>query len=340
MKRVLLPVWIFFILVSCTSTRIFPATRVPETAATVATAILIPGTLTQNGDSAPGELALSHVRSMSNQIGPRPAGTWEEAQTAQYIVTTLERLGYRPEIQPFTVREKDRAIDSQNLIALKQGLSPHEIIVGGHYDSVAAGKGADDNASGVGVMLEVAKRIKDVPTPYTIRFVFFGAEEIGLEGSKYYASQMMEQEIQKTLAMINLDSLIAGDVAYVYGDAGSQGAIRDWALQFAKAKDLDLQTQPGTKPEYPPGTTGDWSDHAPFKTLGIPYAYFESTNWMLGDQDGFIQVSPEYGENGKIWHTRYDTLEYIDTTFPGRIREKLSLFVIVLEGILTEYQAP
>jgi hypothetical protein len=140
--------------------------------------------------------------------------------------------------------------------------------------------------------------------------------------------------------MINLDALIAGDIAYVYGDAGDKGVIRDWALKYAEEQNLDLQTQPGTNPKYPPGTTGDFSDHAPFKALGIPYTYFESTNWMLGAKDGYTQVSTEYGENGKIWHTKYDTLEYINTTFPGRIQEKLNLFVTVLQGILTEYQLP
>jgi hypothetical protein len=115
--------------------------------------------------------------------------------------------------------------------------------------------------------------------------------------------------------------------------------IRDWALNFAQEHDLALQTQLGENPEYPAGTTGDWSDHAPFKAAGIPYAYLEATNWTLGDKDGYTQVSTEYGENGEIWHTEYDTLEYINETFAGRMQERLQLFVIVLEAILTEFDA-
>ncbi len=282
----------------------------------------------------------AHITSIADEIGPRPTGTESEAQTAAYIIASLKALGYAPESQPFTAIRKNGVVHSANVIAVKQGLSPQEIIVGAHYDSVQVGTGADDNASGIAVLLEVAERIKDISTPYTIRFILFGAEEIGLEGSKYYASQMEAEEIQNTIAMINLDSLIAGDIAYVYGDAGEAGVMRDWTLEYAKEHNLDLQTQPGANPEYPSGTTGDFSDHAPFKALGIPYTYFESTNWRLGDQDGYVQVSPEYGENGKIWHTRYDTIEYIDTTFPGRIQERLNLFVTVLEGILAEFQAP
>jgi hypothetical protein len=110
-------------------------------------------------------------------------------------------------------------------------------------------------------------------------------------------------------------------------------------LNFAQEHDLPLQTQSGENPEYPAGTTGDWSDHAPFKAAGIPYAYLEATNWTLGEKDGYTQVSTEYGEDGEIWHTEYDTLEYINSTFPGRIQERLSVFVTVLEAILTQFEA-
>jgi alkaline phosphatase isozyme conversion protein len=336
MNKVLTALLVTVLLVSCTSPTVtIPVTDTPAVPIPQATRTLVP-----LEGSVPGQIAFSHVTFIANEIGARPTGSEKESQTAQYIVTTLQDLGCTPEIQPFTAIGKNGIVNSANVIAVKQGLSSQEIIVGAHYDSVRIGTGTDDNASGIGVLLEVAERIKDIPTPCTIRFILFGGEEIGLEGSKYYAGQMKEEDIRNTVAMINLDSLIAGDIAYVYGDEGDNGIIRDWALEYAKEQNLDLQTQAGSNPEYPAGTTGDFSDHAPFRAIGIPYTYFESTNWSLGDRDGYTQVSPEFGENGEIWHTQYDTLEYIDTTFPGRIRERLNLFVMVLHGILTEYQVP
>jgi alkaline phosphatase isozyme conversion protein len=284
-----------------------------------------------------GQIAYAHVEAISEGIGPRAAGTEAEAKTAQYIVLEFEKLGYVSELHPFTATVKGNTINSANVIAIKRGASPLEIIVGTHYDSVSVGEGADDNASGVAVILEVARRIKDQQTPYTIRFVLFGAEEVGMQGSQYYVDQMTAEQIQNTIAMINLDSVTAGDIAYIYGDAGERGAIRDWALDFAEENGLAMQTQLGENPEFPLGTTGDWSDHAPFKSIGIPYIYLESTNWTLGNKDGYTQVSTEYGEDGEIWHTEYDTLEYINTTFPGRMQERLNLFVVVLEAILTEF---
>ena len=56
-----------------------------------------------------------------------------------------------------------------DVIAVKEGVSEEMIIFGAHYGSGNEGKGADDNASGVAVMLEAARMLKDVKTPYTIK---------------------------------------------------------------------------------------------------------------------------------------------------------------------------
>lgn len=297
-------------------------------------------TSTSEPEIPAGQIAYAHVEALSEDIGPRLAGTAGEAEAARYIVLEFERLGYVSELRPFSVTVKGKVINSANVVAIKPGASAQEIIVGAHYDSVNVGKGADDNATGVAVILEVAERLRAQETAYTIRFILFGAEEVGLQGSEQYVRQMSGDQIQNTIAMINLDSVTAGDLAYIYGDEGEKGAIRDWALAFAQDHNLELQTQPGENAKYPAGTTGDWSDHAPFKNAGIPYTYFESTNWTLGDKDGYTQVDTKYGVDGEIWHTEYDTLEYINATFPGRIQERLNLFVTVLEAILTEYYVP
>jgi Zn-dependent M28 family amino/carboxypeptidase len=337
---------LLFVLAACqassntpvpTATSLPPKVATPTIVESTSTAM---ATATSEPEKPAGEIAYAHVEAISEGIGPRTAGTAKESETAQYIILEFERLGYVSELRPFTVTEKGKRINSANVIAVKAGVSTQEIIVGAHYDSMKVGKGADDNATGVAVILEVAERIKDQETPYTIRFILFGAEELGLLGSKYYVGQMLDDQIQNTIAMINLDSVTAGDMAYIYGDQGEEGVIRNWALDFALEHDLPLQTQPGENPEYPAGTTGDWSDHAPFKEAGIPYTYLEATNWELGDKDGYTQVNTKYGEDGEIWHTKYDTLEYINETFPGRMQDRLRLFVTVLEAILTDFQLP
>ena len=284
------------------------------------------------------EVARPLIRDFTT-IGPRVAGSQAETQTAQYISDVFKALGYSPETQSFTADAGNTTISSANVVAEKKGASNQVIIVGAHYDSTEAGPGADDNASGVAVMLETAKLVQNTQTPYTIRFIAFGAEESGLLGSYAYLNQMSQEDFENTIAMIDLDSLIAGDIAYVYSDEGQQSVVRDWALSWAVGNGLNLQTIKNVDLTDPATGKGS-SDYAPFKDAGIPFAFFQSTNWTLGDQKGHAQVDPRFGEQGVIRHTKFDTLEYLDTTFPGRVDEHLNLFISVLFNLLTQYEAP
>jgi len=65
-------------------------------------------------------------------------------------------------------------------------------------------------------MLEVAAVLADYKTQGAIKFIAFGAEEMGLRGSRYYAEHMSEKDIANTVTMIDLDSVGAGDFFYVY----------------------------------------------------------------------------------------------------------------------------
>jgi alkaline phosphatase isozyme conversion protein len=277
-----------------------------------------------------GSMAYEHTKYLSEEIGSRVYGTSGETAAKEYIEEQFEQMGYVPQVQPFTFTKRGTDYSSANVIAYKAGKSSKQVIVGAHYDSVATGNGADDNASGVGVMLEVADVLKNISTPYSIVFVAFGAEEGGLNGSNFYANQMTADDIENTVGMINLDSLAVGDKMYVHGSADVAGFIRDQALNIAEKKKLDIGINPGLNPDYPAGTTGDWSDHAPFNKLGIPFAYFESTNWEIGDLDGYEQTE----EYGGVWHTKNDTLSFIETAYPGRIQERLSTYSQVLTELL------
>lgn len=279
-----------------------------------------------------GKQAYKHTEFLAEEIGARVAGSDSEKEARAYIMRELTKSGYQPVQQDFTYTRKQVTKNSSNVIGVKEGKSAKQIIVGAHYDSVGVGTGADDNASSVGVILETAEALKKKNLPYTIKFVFFGAEEEGLQGSKYYVSSMTEKEKSNTVAMINLDSLLAGDKIYVYGSEGEGGWIRDLALKIAKQRNIPLETNPGLNPDYPKGTTGDWSDHAPFKDAGFPIGYFEATNWELGDQDGYTQTV----KHGAIWHTKKDDLDFLEQEFPGRTEEHLNQFTRILTELLTD----
>jgi alkaline phosphatase isozyme conversion protein len=277
-----------------------------------------------------GEVAYQHIKYLSDKIGSRVAGSQKEKEASQYLVEQLKLLGLNPKIQEFTYVRQGTTYHSQNVIASISGKSSKELIIGAHFDSVGVGSGADDNASSVGVVLETLQSLSNKKTPYSLKIIFFGSEEVGLQGSKYYVSQMTEAEKKNSIAMINLDSLIAGDYLYVYGDQGGKGKLRDLVLQIADKRKVDMITNPGLNPEYPAGTTGDWSDHAPFKNAGIPYCYFEATNWEIGDLDGYTQTV----KHGEIWHTPNDNLAFIEKEFPGRVQEHLYGFTTVLTELI------
>ena len=59
-------------------------------------------------------------------------------------------------------------------------------MAGGHLDSVTAGPGINDNASGSATLLEIARQLAGTPPAHTIRFAWWGAEELGLLGSRHY----------------------------------------------------------------------------------------------------------------------------------------------------------
>lgn len=284
-----------------------------------------------------GSIARSHIEALT-AIGARVSGSGNERAAAQYIVEVFTRLGYTPETETFSAWDEDEyEFTSKNVIAVKQGKSPREIIIGAHYDSGNESLGADDNASGVGVLLEVAEHIAQIETPYTIRFIAFGSEENDLDGSYHFTALMTQAEVDNTIAYINLDSLAAGDIPYVYSDEGQDAFLRDWVLAWAGKNGQPLQTIRNV--DLTDG--GDYvADYGAFADRDIPYIYFEATNWTLGDRDGYTQVNPQYGDEGYIWHTQYDNLTYLDVTFPGRVDEHMRVFVSALYAICTEFELP
>lgn len=262
-------------------------------------------------DEVTGELAYAHVHYLSEEIGARLAGTAQEEEAADYIAGEFERIGYQVEVQPFSVFGD--TLYSQNIVATKPGKFAQTVIIGAHYDSVSERSctdgntltGAGDNGSGVGVMLEVAEVLAEYKTRANIVFIAFGAEEVGLWGSEYYVNQMTDQEIADTVAMINLDSVGAGDHFYVYsGIDDNPGWARDLALNIGHGMGYDLRTSPESEC-FAWGTTGDWSDHVLFRAVGIPIAYFEWMNWDIEPCGGI-----ESEELGWIMHSCLDNLDY------------------------------
>ena len=182
--------------------------------------------------------------------------------------------------------------DSQNIIATrkpKKVKNPEIVYVTAHYDSVPYAPGANDNASGTSMLLELAKILKSYPIDKEIRFIACGAEEIGLNGSKYYVSQLTKDELDRSCANFNMDMIATSaescDILYADTIDGNENLVTE--SMTASGYRLGNEVLSIGK--------GSSSDHAPFGEAGIPSACF-----IWGDKDGNLE---EY------YHTPQDTIE-------------------------------
>ncbi|MCL6648401.1 MAG: M20/M25/M40 family metallo-hydrolase [Chloroflexi bacterium] len=155
------------------------------------------------------------------------------------------------------VRAERMTIASENVIATRPGRSEKALVVGAHLDSVEGGPGANDNASGVALTLELARVLAATPTAAELRFILFGAEENGLIGSQAYVQQLSESEVGRIVGMVNLDMVGIEVRLTAAGASGLSVPAREKAAELGR-----------NLPESPNGGAG--SDHASFARRGIP----------------------------------------------------------------------
>lgn len=279
---------------------------------------------------------MTHVRVLSEDIGARPTGSRAELDAAAYIRARFEAWGYIVREQEFTAVAAMNAIVSRNIIAYHPDYADTvtgALIVGAHYDSVTAGTGAGDNASGVAVMLAVAEALATQSVMRPVVFVAFGAEEAGKHGSEFFVERLTPDDIASLYAMVNVDTVGAGDHLYAYAgtaspaldytDAYVPGPIwaRDQVLTLGAELGIPVRTSPATSWN---GFTGTWSDHAAFAVRGVPVVYLERWNWDVGSDPNWGQETAQ----GDILHTSQDTLASVDPAKLLPVAELLGAFVV------------
>lgn len=214
------------------------------------------------------------IRTLAKDIGPREATSAAFYQAADLVQDRLDQLGY------VTSRQSVRAPAgvswgvpvksgrSVNVIADPPDFdagSPH-LIVGAHLDTVPQAPGAEDNASGVAAVLELARLATRAATRLPVRFVAFGAEEPRGEGeawhhfgSKRYVRGMDPRERQAMRGMVSLDrvGVSAPAVPVCTGGVGSTVVQRS-LLQAAESVDVPADACVNTG-----------SDHYSFELKGM-----------------------------------------------------------------------
>ena len=216
-------------------------------------------------DLPPGAIAVGYIQYMSDNLGARSAFTYRELEAAVWIVEELLAMGHDWDniaVQEFTYWDavdmelglfgplnwwmvtspmilgvgrdyqlrEDRV--SQNVVLTIPGQSERTIIVGAHYDSPPYAS-ASDNASGTALLMESAQRMMELENYYTIVYVFFGAEEVGLIGAYYYIESLTARERDNIVMMVNADVLIEGP--YILYGAAAMPVLTDALLDEIRA---------------------------------------------------------------------------------------------------------
>jgi hypothetical protein len=203
-------------------------------------------------------------------------------------------------------RSKPFFYDLKNIACDKLGSTNNTIVVSAHYDSrtedlndsKARAPGADDNASGVSVLLEVARILSKLSLEHSISFVLFSGEEQGKWGSKYYAELIDEGDVDLDL-LINLDMVgfppEGSNSVLVEYDNGNVVQDNDkYSQKIAKlTKDIASKY---TSLNATLGILGN-ADYLPFEALGYT---------VIGFHDNGVTKNPNYHESNDT----FDTLDY------------------------------
>ncbi|PWG05557.1 M28 family peptidase [Polaribacter aquimarinus] len=232
----------------------------------------------------------------SDKLEGRQTGTEGEKKAADYIRKRFEELklsekGTNGYLQAFTFKPKtnphdevkfdvngDGSITGNNIIGFLDNKAENTVIIGAHYDHLGYGgdgslyrdsikaihNGADDNASGVAIMLNLAAKLKNKNINNNYLFIAFSGEEMGLLGSNYFVKNPTI-DVKKVSYMINMDMvgrLKKDSTLAVYGTGTSP--IFKQTLRSHNNNFKLIQKESGVGP----------SDHTSFYLADIPVLHF------------------------------------------------------------------
>ncbi|WP_404957550.1 M28 family metallopeptidase [Streptomyces sp. 147326] len=214
----------------------------------------------------PPDIPLANVKAHLSQLstiaanngGNRAHGRAGYKASIDYVKAKLDAAGFTTTLQTFT----SSGATGYNLIADWPGGDPNSVLMAGaHLDSVTSGAGINDNGSGSAAVLETALAVSRAglqPTKH-LRFGWWGAEELGLVGSKYYVNNLPTAERAKFSGYLNFDMIGSPNPGYfVYDDDPTiEQTFKNYYAGLGVPTEIE--------------TEGDGrSDHASFKNAGIP----------------------------------------------------------------------
>lgn len=293
------------------------------------------GVISPAGDKTipSGEFAFFHVRKLASPgFRGRAPGDKGADRAGRYIADQFKRIGCRPagdgctyfeslqEPRFVLIKEGSRwkpsvlegePVWSDNVLAVlgdEESPAWQTIIVSAHYDHLGTFRGnyfpgANDNASGVGVLLEIARVLAARSAlPCQVIFAAWTGEEKGMYGSQYFVSRFL---LDQVAAVINLDSLGTGDPEKFLIWTGEQGTpLLTMIEEVASEMNLKLEIQP----LYPHSEHN--SDHKVFAERGVPAVTVLSPDWL--EKNHTFADTPERINPKKLENAAKLVIEIVD----------------------------
>jgi aminopeptidase N len=270
----------------------------------------------------------------------RGLGTAGLDRAADYIAQQFQTAGLQPggddgsyyQAWRQQVEVLDSRVAMKNVVAVLPGSDPRyagqSLVIGAHYDHLGRGEysghredrgrihpGADDNASGIAVMLELARRLGNRPLPRTLVFIAFSGEEAGKLGSRHYLRQTGGDPADSIIAMLNLDTVgrLEDRPLTVFGT----GTADEWDHVFRGA---------GYVTGVPVNTVADdfgSSDQTAFIEAGIPAVQLFSGSHADFHRPGDTLDKLDYEGLAKVARVLYESLTYLGEQ-PGPLHTTLA----------------
>jgi|GEM_PF-174654 Zn-dependent M28 family amino/carboxypeptidase len=278
-------------------------------------------------DSSKIFATLARLEAFKTRYAGNASGRDSLARARDWLIQQVTSFGYS-DVQQHTFTQGGNQL--QNIIVTKTGsVFPDSIIIlCGHYDSVN-GPGINDNGTGVAITLEVARIVSAKQCDFTIRFIFFSAEEQGLVGSNAYVQQVVVPQQHKLKLVINIDEV---------------GGIRENptnTIKVEKDNDNNPSGNNAASAFYTDSLASLTRMYSALQTtitnaFGSDYIPFENAGFVITGYYEFFQT-PHY-------HQQTDSLSHVDVRYVKEICKGTVAGIAVFAGMkkkfLTLYHSP
>ena len=269
-----------------------------------------------------------HINKLSVAIGPRPVTNEQSIKkTEKYITNCFENIGLEVKQQ----RYKYDNYDIANVIAGSQKniLSSKYYVIGAHYDSVPETYGADDNASGIAVLLELARYTIQEKISLPIRFVAFTAEEPPTFSTRHQGSKVFVKSIKE-----KKDEIIGAIILEMVGYTSNEQAypmILKWMGYPSKGNFIGIVGNRKSK-KFGQSIFQSFKKnaHLPVETLFVPFNGWILPDTRLSDHSPFwdaglpaVMITDTAFFRNPNYHTRQDTSDTLDYLFMAELVKSL-----------------